>query len=104
MGRLTISIDDVLLKRLDYFLSKNRSYEGYSDFYQRRTDEFLNPDSKYYISIAMLYLGYPFIILTILLIAAADTHNVLYHYISSLIIGILLAGLYLMARKYHGRK
>ena len=103
--RYSISLPDDLGKRLNLFISKHRKqYETDSAYFQELVDHDLNPGNRHYLSIAMLYLGYPVIILTILLKASIDTGNILYTYISMLIIGFLLAGLYLFVTKNRGKK
>jgi hypothetical protein len=104
MGRLSISIPDDMEKRVTVFLSRSKEYDSVSEFYQKLTMEFLEPGSKHYLSLFMLYLGYPFIVLTILLKASADTGDILYNYVSSSIIGLLLAGLYLLVRKQRDKR
>jgi len=104
MGRLSISVDDTLINRIEYFLSKNKDYDGVSDLVQRLLRSFFETSSKEQFKFFMVYLGYPLIIMTILLKLAAVTHDVLYNYLNSLIIGLLLAGLYLFIRKYRGKK
>jgi hypothetical protein len=104
MGRITISIPDDLEKRVMYFLSKNKTnYDGPSELYQELTKNFLEPGNKYYLTLAMLYLGYPAILLTLLLRVSVQTGDVTYNYISALITGLLLAGLYWFASKNKGK-
>jgi len=103
--RYSISLPDELGRRLNYFLNKHRKeYSTDSDFFREQVDRFLNPGNRHYLSIAMLYLGYPVIILTILLKAAIDTGSILYTYVSMLIISFLLSGLYLFVMKNRGKK
>jgi len=105
MGRFSISLPDDLEKRVTYFLSKHsKDYDGPSELYQELTKNFLEPGNKYYLSLFMIYLGYPFILLTVLLKASIDTGNVMYTYVSCLISGLLLAGLYLLVQKQRGKK
>jgi hypothetical protein len=102
--RYSISFSDELGKRLDYFLSKHRKqYDTDSSYFQMLVEHDLNPGSKHYINIFMLYVGYPVILLTVLLKAAIDTKSILYTYISMLICGLLLAGLYLFVTKNRGK-
>ena len=103
MGRLSISLEDEKITRIDNFLHKNKDYDGYADLFDYMVEDFFTPKKKEYLTIGMLYLGYPFIILTILLKAAAQTKDIFYNYISALITGLLLAGLYLFIRKQRGR-
>jgi len=103
--RYSISLPEALGNQLDVFLSKHKKeYTTDSSFFQELCDNYLNPGNKHYLSIAMLYLGYPFLILTILLKVAIDTGDILYHYISMLILGLLLAGLYLFITKNRGKR
>ena len=103
-SRYSISLSDELGNQLDTFLKKHTSeYSTDSAFFQDLIENYLSPGNKHYLSLAMLYLGYPFIILTILLKVAAQTGDVTYHYISMLILGILLAGLYLLMSKNRGK-
>jgi len=103
--RYSISVSEELGKQLDYFLEKNKKdFSTDSSFFQSLLNEFFNRSNKHYLSKAMLYLGYPFIILTILLKVAIQTKDITYQYISMLILGFLLAGLYLLVSKQRGRK
>lgn len=103
--RYSISFSDELGKRLDFFLSKHRKqYDTDSAYFQELVDRDLNPGSKHYVNVFMLYLGYPVILLTVLLKAAIDTGSLMYTYLSMLICGLLLAGLYLFVTKNRGKK
>jgi hypothetical protein len=103
--RYSISISETLAKQIDTYVQKHKKeYDSSSSFFQKRADEYLNPGTKNYIPLMMLYLGYPIIILTILLKASIDTGNVIYNYISALISGFLLVGLYLFIDKQRGKK
>ena len=103
--RFSISLPDDLGKRLNLFLSKHRKeYDSDSAYFQMLVDHDLNPGNRHYLSIGMLYLGYPFIILTVLLKARLDTGNDLYSYVSVLICGLLLAGTYYFMTKNRGKK
>jgi predicted DNA-binding protein len=104
VSRYSISVSDELGKRLDYFLSKHRrEYDTVASYFQELIEHDLNPGNRYYINIFMLYLGYPVILLTVLFKAAVDTRSLIYTYISMLICGLLLAGLYLFVTKHRGK-
>ena len=105
-GRISASIGEDLEKRLNIYLSKHpKEYEGVSDFMQQRIIEFLEPnESRFYLQVAMMYLGYPLLIGVALLAGFVASGNIYFMYANGLVIGLTFAGAYVLFTRHRGKK